>query len=115
MKIYLIIYFTSHHRSSHRLTPSLLLNTTTIPPSQHSIPQSKHNRRTHMPPPPPQLFSKQDGGRLATRKRGRHNQVSYEFLLPNYLLTRDPAISTQQGGYASRCVDSLPFRLDEED
>src|SRR6266540_5422300 len=113
MKIYLIIYFTSHHRSLHGLTPSLLLNTTTIPPSRHSISQSKCNQRTHMPPPL-QLFSKRDGGRLATRKRGRHNQVSYEFLLPNYLLTQGPAISTQQGGYASRCVDSLPFRLDEE-
>ena len=114
MKIYLIIYFTSHHRSSHRLTLSLLLNTTTIPPSRHSIPQLKHNWRTHMPPPL-QLFSKPDGGWLATRKRGRHNLVSYEFLLPNYLLTRGPAISTRRGGYASHRVDSLPFQHNEGD
>src|SRR6266540_6848354 len=102
MKIYLIIYFTSHHRSSHRLTLSLLLNTTTIPPSRHSIPQSKHNRRTHMPPPP-QLFSKQDGGRLATRKRGRHNQVSYEFLLPNYLIRKNTLSLERPRKYSKGC------------
>jgi len=109
MKIYLIIYSTSHHRSSHGLTPSLLLNTTTIPPSRHSIPQSKRNQRTHMPPPP-QLFSKRDGGRLATRKRGRHNQVSYEFLLANYLLTRDPAFRHDEGDMP--LVVSIPCHFD---
>ena len=66
-------------------------------------------------PPSLQLFLKRDGGQLATRKRGRHNQVSYEFLLPNYLLTQDPAISTWWGGYASRHVDSLPFWHNEGD